>query len=91
MPPNIVILQMPMPSREVSEKAAADTRKIPVETQIKDMIDCIESGESSAVEWITLNKLYGDLKDRKDPRALRIKKMIEPTLAKYGQHGTEIR
>ena len=85
----IVIMQMPEPSK--SKEARPLPEKIPVEAEVRDMIECIESGEDSAVQWITLNKLYGAIKDRKDSRALNLKKMIEPTLAKYGQHGVALK
>lgn len=61
--------------------------KIPLETRVRDMIDCIESGHESAVEWITINKIYKHLEGRTDKKAKAILDMIQPIMSKYGQHG----
>lgn len=66
----------PIPDREKS-----------VEEEVRNAIDCIESGHDSHVEWRLLNKLYNELKGRKDKRAKQLMGMIEPTLAKYGVYG----
>lgn len=64
---------------------------ISLESRVRDMIDCIESGYNSSVEWIALNKFYDSIKDRKDSRARNLLEMIKPVMSKYGQHGVAIK
>lgn len=87
----IVLLHMKaaMPGSEVTSKM--DTTPISLESRVKDMIDCIESGHPSSREWIALNKFFGTLQGRKDSRSKRLLAMIEPIMAKYGQHGVAIK
>lgn len=58
-----------------------------VEEQVRQAIDCIESGNDSYVEWKLLNKLADSLRNSKKPRAVAIMKMIDPVMSKYGMHG----
>lgn len=58
-----------------------------IEDQVKDAIDCIDSGYKSDVEWLMINKLYSELEKKKPtPRVKNLMSMIEPVLAKYGYH-----
>lgn len=66
-------------------------RGIPLEEKVRDMIDCVESGEDSTTEWLTLNKLHGMLSERSDKRSKALLKVIEPVMAKYGQYGVPVR
>lgn len=61
-----------------------------VEDQVRDALECIESGYKSDVEWTMVNKLYRALKAKPklSPRAENLMKMIEPVLAKFGYHKT---
>lgn len=62
--------------------------KLPVEDQVREMLECIDSGHDSKLEWATINKLYASLMNekKKTPRIKNLLKMIEPVLSKYGQH-----
>lgn len=88
----LIILKKTVPApSETKGKVPLSEQKLSVETKVHDMIDCIESGHNSSVEWIALNKFYNSIKDRKDQRSKDLRKMIEPCLSKYGQHGVGIR
>lgn len=59
-----------------------------VEEEVRECIECIESGFDSHVEWKTLNGLYRELRKLpKSPRVTNLIDMIEPVMSKYGQHG----
>lgn len=88
-----IIIQLahkPVPDSEKSSRAP-DLEKIPLETKVRDMLDLIESGHESAVEWITINKIFRHLKGRTDKRSKDILAMIRPVMAKYGQHDVAIK
>lgn len=62
---------------------------VSIEDQVRDALDCIDSGHNSNVEWILINRLYKELQEMKQtPRVQNLCKMIEPVLAKYGYHKT---
>lgn len=62
-----------------------------IEDDVKEAIECIESGHDSHVEWKMLNGVYKELRKREDQkknkRVANLIKMIEPILSKYGLHG----
>lgn len=81
-----LLIQVSMPKPNAAPSPTCPP-KVSIEEHVKDCIECIESGHNSSIEWITINKLYRDLEKRKaTPRVQNLKKMIEPTLAKYGYH-----
>lgn len=64
-------------------------RQISIEERVRSMLECIESGHYSAVEWLTIGKLYTALQKKKQtPRVRNLMSMIEPILNKYGYNGT---
>lgn len=79
------------PPKEVAMPHKQDEKAPSVEQQVREAIECIESGHDSYTEWKLLNKLYGELrrKEKKSPRIKNLIEMIEPVLAKYGLHGVE--
>lgn len=77
-------IEMPEPGKQ---KYPIPDREKSLEEEIRYMIDCIESGHDSSVEWRALNRLYKVLRTKKSPRAKRLIEMMEPTLQKYGVHG----
>lgn len=82
-----VALQMPEADSKITKPLA---EKQPVEEQVREALDKIESGEDSHAEWLFINSVYKKLQGLKKPskRAISIKKMIEPVLAHYGYHMT---
>lgn len=53
------------------------------------MLELIESGHESIIEWRCINRLYKDLchsKYKNNKRVANLKRMIEPVLAKHGFH-----
>jgi len=83
-----ISLQMPSAEAPVRKPEAS---RVPVEDRIREALECIESGEDSAQEWILVNKIYKLLKSKKNlgPRGRNLIKMIEPVLAHYGYHGID--
>lgn len=81
-------LQMPEPQASTSSEKCLP---IPVEDQVHHMIDLIESGHESGMEWSCINKFYRKLRAQKNPseRVQNLLKMISPVLSKYGYHGTD--
>jgi hypothetical protein len=80
-----ILLDTGVPQTLRAEKPQAPSRDI--ESEIRSLIDCIESGYDSHVEWLTLKKLYKVLCMCKNTsRNQRLKGMIEPILSKYGYH-----
>lgn len=64
--------------------------KSSIEDEVRQAIDCIESGHDSVVEWKMINKLHKELKNmKKTPRIQNLLGMIEPVMSKYGLHGVE--
>ena len=80
-----VALEMPSPSAPVPEAPPAPT---PIEDQVREALDCIESGEDSGREWAFINRTYKALTEMKkpSPRAKNLIEMIKPVLAHYGYH-----
>lgn len=69
-------LQIPQPS---------DQPQCSVEDSIREVLDCIDSGYDSDVEWIMIRRFYDAIcQMRETPRIYNLKQMIEPVLAKYG-------
>lgn len=59
-----------------------------IEDDVKEAIECIESGYDSVVEWKMINRLYKELRSmKKNPRIENLIQMIEPVMSKYGLHG----
>ena len=82
-----ILIATGTPEPEQTSARAQAAAKVPIEDQVRDAIECIESGRNSSVEWIMLNKLYAELRKRKPtPRIKNLIQMIEPVLAKYGYH-----
>lgn len=80
-----VLLEVGMPAPGQIEKKP-EIQKIPVEDQVREALECIDSGHDSAVEWSMINRLYRDLKSLKKPndRARNLMNMIQPVLEKFG-------
>lgn len=77
-------LQMPEPNTESSK---LPTPKSP-EEQVREALECIQSGHESREEWLMINKLYTDLcKAKQTPRIKSLIKMIKPVMAKHGYFG----
>lgn len=82
-----ILVELGMPNGSPSEKPAP--QKETVEEQVRQALECIESGHDSRVEWITINRIYKYLTGLKRPsaRANNLLRMLSPVLSKYGYHG----
>lgn len=79
-----IMLELP-PAPEQTEKAVCGPS---IEEQVKDALECINSGYDSAADWSMINKLYKALCTAKpNPRIQNLIAMIKPVLAKFGYHG----
>lgn len=82
-----VLIDVPDP------KASSKYSEVPkssIEDDVRQAIDCIESGYDSVVEWKMINKLHKELKTmKKTARIKNLLDMIEPVMSKYGLHGVE--
>lgn len=79
----LVDIQMPPAGAPEQKKPAPP----PLEDRIRNMLDLVDSGHPSHREWLTINKLYRDLKGREqNPRIENLISMIEPILSKFGYH-----
>jgi hypothetical protein len=57
----------------------------PIEDQIRDSLELIESDKGSSIEWRAIRDLYDQLCCMKQSsRVQNLRKMIKPVLAKYG-------
>lgn len=83
----VISLQIPEP--QVARATPPPVKRPPLEDQVREALELIESGNESRMEWILLNKIHACLKKKKklSPRGKNIVKMIEPVLAHYGYHG----
>lgn len=79
-----LVLQLSMPEPgQTAERPAP----LGVEDQVRDLLECIDSGHDSGVEWLTIMKLHKDLLlMKKTPRVVNLIRMIEPVLARYGYY-----
>lgn len=81
-----IMLDLGVP--ENSSKYPPPEEKKSVEEQVREAIECIESGHDSYMEWKLINKLYASLqKMKKTERTESLMAMIEPVLSKYGIYG----
>lgn len=82
-----ICIQLEMPDQQAPTTKAPVTP--PLEDKVREMLDRVDSGYKSDVTWLAVRKLYSKLQSMKStPRVENLKKMIEPTLAKYGYHKT---
>ncbi len=59
----------------------------PIEDEVREMLDLVNSQEESLIEWKALKRFYSDLCKRpQTPRIHNLREMIKPTLARYGFH-----
>lgn len=59
----------------------------PIEDEIRDSLELIESGYESNVEWKAIKGLYTQLTQMKQTERVRnLRSMIKPVLSKYGYH-----
>lgn len=69
------------------KKAPKQAPKQTLEQEVREMIDLIESGYESSIEWRALKGLYMSLaKKKRTPRIDNLIKMMKPVLSKYGHH-----
>jgi hypothetical protein len=79
-----ILIQLEHPSPEETVQAP---EPVSIEDKVRDAIECLDSGYKSDIEWIMLNRIYGELINmRSNSRIENLKNMIEPVLAKYGYH-----
>ena len=59
----------------------------PIEDQVRESLELIESGHESSIEWRAIQGLYEQLtKMKQTPRIRNLRDMIRPVLSKYGYH-----
>lgn len=82
-----LMLQMEVPS--TADQKEEKPKGPSVEDQVREALECIDSGHDSHVEWNMIRRLYRQLHDmkKKSPRVENLMKMIEPVLQKYGYFG----
>ncbi len=87
MTTKIHIMLETAPPEQIPEKSKLP-EKLSVEDRVRELIDCINSGYDSEMEWILLNKFYNTLQrsGKSGPRVDNLKKMIELVLSKFGYH-----
>jgi hypothetical protein len=83
-----IMLEVGLPSPETKkEEYLPVANKRPLEDKVREMLELIDSGYDSDVEFIAIKRLYKELCCKKpSERVNNLKKMIEPVLAKYGYH-----
>lgn len=83
-----IMLEVGLPEREKLERQPLDMpKKKCLEDKVREMLDLVDSGHDSTVEFMAIQKLYKELCCKKpSQRVNNLKKMIEPVLAKYGYH-----
>jgi hypothetical protein len=64
-------------------------RKTPTpEQKIRSIVEAVEQGTASVVEWNLLCRMYKALgQSCQTPRAVSLRKMIGPVLRKHGYYG----
>lgn len=80
-----IILSLTMPDGPAGEPPCPP---VPVEEQVRDAIELIDSGHDSRREWEMITRLHAALSQKKSvtPRIQNLLNMIEPVLAKFGYH-----
>lgn len=59
----------------------------PIEDEIRESLELIESGHDSNIEWRAIKGLYSQLtKMKQTSRVKNLRDMIKPVLSKYGFH-----
>lgn len=82
----LVKLNIPSPGC-ASTPEKPDKLVIPLEDEIHQMLEKIDSHHESNVEWRAIKRFYTDLcKAKQTDRVKNLRKMIRPVLAKYGFH-----
>jgi hypothetical protein len=76
-----LVLSILMDQNPPVEKCTREPEEV-----IRDWIEDVESGRPSKYQWARLRYLFNHLANAPhlSPRCIRILKMIEPTMAKYG-------
>lgn len=77
-----LIIEIGMPAAASAPSESDD--KCPPEAEVRKMLEKVNSGHDSEVEWKALKSLYAALRGKKDDKSINIMKMIEPTLNKNG-------
>lgn len=81
----LVKLNIPSPGCAPAPKKQVNT--IPLEDEIRQMLEKVDSHHESNVEWRAIKRFYTDLcKAKQTDRVKSLRKMIQPVLAKYGFH-----
>lgn len=61
--------------------------KRPIEDEIRDSLELIDSGHDSAIEFRAIQGLYKQLCELKQTERIQnLRNMIRPVLSKYGYH-----
>lgn len=87
-----VMLNIQIPDKKTTTESVEKQKIQPtklkksVEDTVNELLECIDSDYASHVEWLTIRKLYSQLRSLKKPseRALNVMRKIEPVLNKYG-------
>lgn len=59
----------------------------PIEDEVRDSLELIDSGHDSSIEWRAIQGLYKQLTEMKQTsRVKNLRDMIRPVLSKYGYH-----
>lgn len=81
-----VLIDMGTP-RELTKPHEDACEPRPIEDEVRDSLELIESGYESSIEWKAIQGLYKQLTQMKQtPRVTNLRDMIRPVLSKYGYH-----
>lgn len=81
-----VLVDMGVPEKLRKPEPEACPRK-PIEDQVRESLELIESGHDSSVEFRAINGLYDQLCEMKQNKRIQnLRDMIRPVLSKYGYH-----
>jgi len=81
-----VMIDMGTP-RELRTPEEEHCPRRPIEDEVRESLELIDSGHSSNIEWRAIKGLYAELcKLKQTERVQNLRNMIKPVLSKYGFH-----
>lgn len=73
--------------KELTRPHEDECKPRPIEDEIRESLELIDSGHESNIEWRAIKGLYSQLTQMKQTsRVKNLRDMIRPVLSKYGFH-----
>lgn len=73
--------------KELTKSHEDACERRPIEDEVRDSLELIESGHDSSIEFKAIKGLYTQLtKLKQTSRVRNLRDMIKPVLSKYGYH-----